>query len=789
MNRRTTTPAACMSLVLALLLLPGMARAAFVFVPRHVVPGERVELVSENVDVAVENGVATVRIEDLFRNQGGRPGEGDLVMPLPEGTVLMQLSIFIDGREVKGEVLDRDAAARVYTDIVRQMRDPLLAEWAGRNLVRVRLFPVPARGEQRVRIEYATVLPVDHALTRFTYPLKGCGTDGSGGLRGPSLDLHVDLRADHEVRNVYSPTHEVEVDPRDSRHVEVRLKDRVVDPTRDFVLYYTASGDDVGFALLPHRKGGQEGTFLMTFQPRVDKDRRPAAHLVWVLDVSGSMSGPKLDAAKEALRFGLRRLHEDDAFNLVAFSTESDALFRGLVPGTAENVKKALQFVDDLEPEGGTDIDGALRLALDGLKEQGAVVVFLTDGEPTVGETRPERILKDVARANDRGARVFAFGVGDELNTFLLDRLAADNGGTATYVRPGEETELVVSNFFSKIAWPALSDLELSVDGVDVDKLVPKRLPVLFRGDALVVTGRYRDAGRATVRLTGTRDGRRETWELAAEFPERQPGNPFVPKLWATRRVAALLEEIRLNGSSRELVDEVTRLGQRYGLVTPYTSYLIKEQEKQLSSHPADPRPPVRRPVPRQPPRYGDALDATGSVGPSGGEKGLGGGGFGGGGSGGYGRLGHASNGPAPAMAAPARPAAEALADVAAFEARTGAGAVATSRSLGKLKAAQTLGDADEASVVTTETVGDRSFRLQSGAWVDDEAQGAASTVKVKYLSPLYFSILRELPELRSALSLGERVRVRVGSLVLEVGPEGATDEDEGLVARLRAAL
>jgi len=760
--------------LLSLLLVAVPAHAAFVFVPRHVVPNERVVLVSEDVDVAVENGVATVRVEDLFRNHGSRPGEGDLVMPLPEGTVLMQLSIFIDGREVKGEVLDRDAAAKVYTDIVRQMRDPLLVEWAGKNLVRVRLFPVPPRGEQRVRIEYATVLPVDHALARFTFPLKGCGTDGSGGLHGPRLSLKLDLRAEADVRNVYSPTHDVEVNQRDSRHVEVALKDDAIDPSHDFVLYYTVSEDEVGFALLPHRAGGQDGTFLVTFQPRVDKDRRPASHLVWVLDVSGSMSGAKLDAAKEALRFGLRRLREEDTFNLVAFSTESDALFRGPVAGTPENVKKALAFVDDLEAEGGTDINGALRLALKGLEREDTVVVFLTDGEPTVGETKPDRILKNVAKANDEKARIFVFGVGDELNTFLLDKLATEHRGTTTYVRPDEQMELIVSHFFSKIAWPALTDLELRVDGVDVDKLVPSRLPVLFRGDALVVAGRYRDAGKATVRLTGKRDGKAESWEFTATFPERERDNAFVPKLWATRRVASLLEEIRLNGQQRELVDEVTRLGKRFGLVTPYTSYLIKEEEKQLSHRPDDPRPDPRPPVryrrhqgPMQP--WGD------SGGASKGGYGMGAG---------QGRVGTVTAAPMAAM-----PAAEALADVAAFDATTGAGAVATSRSLGKMQAARTQRDLDEASVVTTQSVGERSFRLESGTWVDEDAAGAGSTLKVKYLSPLYFTILKELPDLRGALALGDQVRVRVGSVILEIGSTGASDEDDEILARLRSSL
>jgi Ca-activated chloride channel family protein len=278
---------------------------------------------------------------------------------------------------------------------------------------------------------------------------------------------------------------------------------------------------------------------------------------------------------------------------------------------------------------------------------------------------------------------------------------------------------------------------------------------VLFRGDALVVAGRYRGAGKATVRVAGRRDGSPEAWEFSVDFPERERDHAFVPKLWATRRVAALLEDIRRNGEQRELVDEVTRLGKKFGLVTPYTSYLIKEEEKQLSQQPVDPRPD-RRPLPPRHHRGPQLPHGDGRVGAKG--------------AGGY------------AAAAP-------LADVAAFESTTGAGSVATSRSLGKMKAATSQADTDDASVVTTQAVGDRSFRLEAGEWVDGDAAGAGQTVKVKYLSALYFSILSELPELRSALALGERVQVRVGALLLVVGPDGASEEDDAILARLRSSI
>ena len=750
----------------ALLILTAAApaEAAFLFVPRRPMPQARVALESETVDVSIEDGVATVRIEDVFRNHGSRPGEGDVVMPLPKGTVLMGFSIRINGQEVKGEVLDKDAAAKVYTDIVRTMRDPLLAEWAGRDLVRVRLFPVPPRGEQTVRVEYATVLPVDHDLQRFTYPMKGTGAATSGGARGVSFEMSVDLRAAKDVRNIYSPTHEIDVDRRGPREARVRVKDRHIDPTRDLVLYYSVSGEDLGFGVIPHRKGGQDGYFLMTFQPRVTRSKRPPSQLVLVLDVSGSMSGLKLQSAKEALRFGINRMRPEDRFNVVAFSSDTDALFERPVTGSAEHREQALAFVNDLEAEGGTDIDGAMGLALSGLDASGFNVVFITDGEPTVGETKTDRILKNVRGKNDEKARVFVFGVGDDLNAQLLDALSRENSGSTIYVRPGEEIEVSVSNFFGRITSPALLDLRLSVKGVEVDKVIPRELPVLFRGDQLVVVGRYRGEGRATIVLKGIRDGREEVQELVADFPRRDRGNDFVPKLWATRRVALLLENIRANGEHRELVDEVTRLGKRFGIVTPYTSYLIKEEEQAL-------RPPTPTPGPRPQPRPRPIRQLEERRARAGaGQASLGGGGV--------------TKAPMAKAAAPAYER-ESLADASSFREVSGASAVAASRSLDVMKKTNSVSSAEDVGVVTVQTVGDRSFVFRAGAWIDQDAEGAVVTARVQYLSALYLAILDRFEELRGCLALGERVTLRLGDVVLAVGPDGQTDVDEGLLTRI----
>jgi Ca-activated chloride channel family protein len=755
-------------LVALLLSLAAPARAAFLFVPRW--PQQNtVTLESEQVKASIENGVAFTRVTDVFRNHGSRPGEGDVVMPLPEGTVLLNMSIRIGGKEVKGEVLGRQEAAAVYEDIVRRMRDPLLAEWAGLNLMRVRLFPVPVGGTQEVAIEYATVVPVDHDLYRYTYPFKGC-------TAGKRLALDVDLKAGRDLRNVYSPTHEVEVSQDGARHATVALDSRQRVGDRDFVLYYSVSDDDVGFGLLPHRKGGQDGYFLMTFQPRLEKGERPPMHVVWVVDVSGSMAGEKLDQAKAALRYGINRLEERDSFNVILFSSDTDVLFKAPQPGTAENRRKALDLVNHAVAEGGTAIHDALTRAVRGLTRDGYDVVFLTDGQPTVGQTQVDRILSDVRKSLDGHARLFAFGVGDDVNTRLLDGLARDNSGAVTYVRPEEDLEIIVSHFFSKVAEPSLTDLELEVQGVEVDKLMPKRLPCLFRGEQMVVTGRYLGQGRATVVLKGRYGEAHKVFEFGADFPEVDRGNSFVPRLWATRRVAALLEDIRVNGQAQELVDEVTWLGKQFGIVTPYTAYLIKEEERELGRVAPPRRPNDDRPVQPAPGFWlQERRDArTKAAAPMGGD--LGGGRGGGGHSG-------------PAAQASPKVSVEAMADEGAFHSVSGKGSVGTSAALGALKKAEKMSDADASSVVTVQTVGERSFELRNGQWRDRAAEGSRETVRVKYLSPLYFALIARCADLREALSLGDQVRVGLKGFALEVGPDGQEEADEALLSRIQGAL
>jgi Ca-activated chloride channel family protein len=302
--------------------------------------------------------------------------------------------------------------------------------------------------------------------------------------------------------------------------------------------------------------------------------------IAFVLDVSGSMAGDaKIGAAKRALEFFLSALDERDRFTVIPFSTDVNPWRERLVVADRDGIDDATDFVRELKALGGTNIAEALTTALSFEKDDSRpfYVAFITDGRPTVGVTQLGGILELVEEVLE-GAKIFALGVGYNVNTHLIDKLAQVSKGVSEYVRPEEDLELTVSDFYAKLSHPALTDISIDFGEAAVHQSYPRILPDLFYGSQIVVIGKYCNPGLHTVVLKGLRQGREEIFEKELQFPQLEDF-PSLPRLWAKRRVGHLLDEIRLHGEDQELVDEIVELGKRYGIVTPYTSFLVTEDE------------------------------------------------------------------------------------------------------------------------------------------------------------------------------------------------------------------
>lgn len=540
------------------------------------------EVVYHHVNVKIDGQIARTSIDQEFFNPNNQRLEGTYLFPVPKGAQLNKFTMEIDGRQVEAELLPADKARRIYEDIVRQMKDPALLEYAGQDTFKARIFPIEPRANKRITLSYTQVLKSDNGLVGYLYPLN---TEKFSAAPIKTVSIKIDLDAGRPLKSIYAPSHSVEIRRHGDSRATIGFEDRNVKPDTDFQFFHATEDKDIGVNLMTFKERNEDGYFLLLASPGTELKTKQVApkDVAFVLDTSGSMAGPKLAQAKKALLFCVENLNDNDRFELIRFSTETEPLFDTLVEATEKNRRRAGEFIKDLRPIGGTAIEEALLRAVllkPARSDRPYVVVFLTDGQPTIGNTREEDIIEAVNK-HSGNTRVFCFGIGTDVNTHLLDKITESTRAISQYVLPEEDIEVKVSNFFTRIKEPVLAELKLKFTGdIRVTKLYPSPLPDLFRGDQLVVVGRYSGDGDAAAVIEGTVDGKDRKFAYDVKFPERARDHEFIPRLWATRRIGFLLDEIRLRGENRELRDEVTDLARQYGIVTPYTAYLIVEDEK-----------------------------------------------------------------------------------------------------------------------------------------------------------------------------------------------------------------
>ncbi len=715
---------------------PVIVERPFLIPPGHF-PFAPLEVSSHHVEVKIDGQVAVTSIDQEFYNPNDQRLEGTYMFPVPKGAHIDKFSMEIGGKMVDAELLRADKARQIYEDIVRKMRDPALLEYAGRDLFKVRIFPIEPRSRKPIKISYTELLRSDAGTVTYSYPLS---TEKFSAQPIKSLSVKVEVKTEQPLASIYSPSHKVEIKRDGPNRAVIGYESKDEKPDTDFQLVYSSEKRDVGLSLITHKSSGEDGYFLLLAAPTIAKETKPAAKdVVFVVDTSGSMAGAKLQQAKKALQFCVENLNGDDRFEIVRFSTEAESLFGKLSEADSEHRKRASNFIADLKPIGGTAIADALQTAFKARSEKSErpfVIIFLTDGLPTVGTRNPDEIVADVKRAGD--AHIFSFGIGSDVNTQLLDQIAEGTRAFSQYVLENEDLEVKVSNFYTRIKEPVLTNVRLEFGGgVRTSKLYPAQLPDLFKGDQLVLTGRYAGSGEVEAKLTGMANGREQTFTYKVKFDDSS--NDYVARLWATRRVGFLLDEIRIHGETTELRDEATDLARRYGIVTPYTAYLIVEDED-------------RRRVPM----------ADRSM---------------------------------QSMSADARARAEVSKAWGGFkEKKDGADAVANARSQNAFKFAEQSGasinygaaeslrgfalnapsapaESDRLTEYARQSkfVNGRAFFQNGKQWIDANAQNTTKRQHVQFNSEAYFDFLKQHPEAAPWMALGQNILLALDDTVYEI--------------------
>lgn len=585
----------------ALVMLQAPVQAVGLLVPTDA-KVQPLAMVNHRVNVAIEDQVAITTVEQTFRNHTDRNLEATYLFPIPRGASVDRFTMWVDGKETNGELLDAKKASQVYTDIVRRTQDPGLLEYLGNDLMRLRVFPVPPRGDQKMKISFKSISKKDAGVVEYIYPLK---TDGKQTRTLEEFSVKISLKSQTPIQNIYSPTHAITVNRKGAKEATIDFARDQAMLDKDFQLFYgSGPGGDIGLTPLLYKPvTNEDGYVMMLVSPQIEAAmKRVPRDLLLVLDTSSSMSEEKMRQAKKALKYCLSQLDSKDRFGIVKFSTSVTRFRDGLVEANSDYLERANKWVDDLRTSGGTAIWPALDEALSMRPNDPSrpfTMVFFTDGQATVDETNPDKIVKNVMAKNSGNTRIFTFGVGDDVNANMLDQLADATRAVSTYVRPAEDIESKVASLYGKISHPVMTDLRLATnDNVRLHEMYPGKLPDLFLGTQLVVIARYSGSGHTAIRLTGQVGGEKKEFVYELNFPARtesDSGKDFVEPLWARRKVGYLLDQIRANGEQKELIEEVTALAKKYGIATPYTSYLV------VPDGPMPVVPPTRPPIGRPP--------------------------------------------------------------------------------------------------------------------------------------------------------------------------------------------
>jgi Ca-activated chloride channel family protein len=694
---------------------------------------------SSDVRVELVDRVLRYEITETFVNRGSRVGEADFMFPLPKGAAFQDLKLEINGEMVAGETMNANQARQIYEEIVRRQRDPALLEWMGYGLLRARIFPIAPGEHKKVVVRFQTVAQREADALRIDY-FRGVRTSQREANQRPEgrMSFVLTYPNDPMYGRAYSPTHSIyegdystesygdrsfaSYNRGSTRRVEIR--DARGEVTLLIPIRRSAAA---AISLLANAPGNDDGFALITLSPPAVQPRAVPRDLTFVIDVSGSMSGEKIEQARAAGKQVLRSLSTMDRFRLIDFSSDVRTFRDNFSVATRENIRAAERYLDELDAQGSTNISGALDEALSSPVQPGRlpIVLFLTDGQPTVGERDGSAIAASVAK--QRGSRrVFTFGVGADLNVSLIEQLALEGRGTASFVRPDESVERAVSIVASRLTSPLVTDVRIRADGVRLRKMHPSGAVDIFAGEDLVILARYDGSGNAIVRFEGQTTSGPVSWSTRVYFPERSRENPFVARLWATQRVGYLSAEKRKHGGSREVDDEIRELGERYGIPTEFSSYLVVEPGtvhlRGMNS---------------------GANQLNGVVTSSAGR----------------------------AAAAPA---------AVQFEAAKSAAAQRSATSISAADAAS--GVRDDAKV---RRAGNVTFVLRDSVWTDVRYKNSGTVLRVKPFSEAYFKLLELQPDLRDAFSIGERVLVAGRSMAIELtssGEELLTDRDLALL-------
>ncbi|GBC62418.1 hypothetical protein DENIS_3390 [Desulfonema ishimotonii] len=561
-------------------LWPGDAGAAGLLIADGGFGGV-LEIREHDVKVSINNGVAVTQVTQVFHNTEKRQVEALYTFPVPKGASVANFSMWINGKEMVGEVLEKKRAREIYNSYKRKRRDPGLLEQVDYKTFEMRIYPINPDADQRVQITYYQELAIDHDRAVYVYPLATVTRRDINSETTGKFAITAEIKSAIPISGIGSPSHgdEFVVADHADTYKLVSLEAAGGSLARDVVVAYDLARPKTGVDLITSRQSGEDGYFLLTLMTGKELDQMDTGmDYVFLLDISGSMENDsKLMISKNSVAAFIDELGADDRFEMMTFNVSPNMAFGELRPASPEMKEQAKTYMQSQRARGGTTLAPAMTTAYKyGNPDRTLNVVVLSDG---MTEQEERTTLLQLIASRPRNARVFCIGVGNEVNRPLLEQLAEDSGGLAAFVSRGDDFRRQAKAFRRKLMRPVATDLEIGFEGVRVYDMEPAKLPNLYHGAPLRIYGRYSGDGDAKVTLRGNVQGVALNQSSTLVFPKTDSDNPEIERMWAWKRVDQLLKKADRTGSRQSVVDEIVRLGEDFSIVTEYTSFLVLEND------------------------------------------------------------------------------------------------------------------------------------------------------------------------------------------------------------------
>lgn len=619
------------SIVLAaastLALLTGSANAAGLLIADGGFGGT-LAIKEQDVKVVINNGVAVTTVDQVFQNTENRVVEALYTFPVPKGASVSNFSMWINGKEMVGEVVEKKLARKIYESYKQTRKDPGLLEQVDYRTFEMRIFPIQANAEQHVEITYCQELDFDHDRATYVYPLATTTRPNADTKVQGKFAVSVDVKSEIPIVDFESPSNSDDFvfAKHDQHYVQASMEKQSGDLSRDVVLSFQTSRPRTGLDLITSKPDGEDGYFSLTLTPGEElKAMDTPMDYVFVLDVSGSMNEEgKLPTSQRALGEFISALGPNDRFEVMTFNVQPKPLFSKLMTADDASKAKAQTFLDSQQAAGGTVLKNAMGTAYKYASDRPLNVIVLSDG---LTEQTERQTLLNLITQRPKETRVFAIGVGNDVNRGLLEQMTGTTGGLAAFVSKNDNMQRQAQAFRRKLLRPIATDVAIHISGVDTYDLQPAKLSNLYYGSPVRIYGRYKGSGAAKVTVKGNIQGTPLEQSVSMDFPKSDDSNPQIERMWAWKKIDALLKQGDAAGSRQPFIDEIVLLGEGYSIATEYTSFLVLENDAEYQRWKIEQRNAVRMKRDRQSQqRVQTALEklrdsATADLGPAGAEK------------------------------------------------------------------------------------------------------------------------------------------------------------------------